>query len=64
MIIITSDVLEHKWRASLCTNETLQKNLSVALQKYKYVAIVTILYLTNTELLSYLNFPYTNKYPR
>ena len=26
---------------------------------YKYVAIVTILYLTNTELLSYLNFPST-----
>ncbi len=28
-IVLTSDVLEHKWQASLCTNEILQKNLSV-----------------------------------
>ncbi len=29
IIIITSGVLEHKWLVSLCTNETLQNNISV-----------------------------------
>ncbi len=33
-VLTTSDVLEHKGRASQCTNETLQNNLSVLFYKY------------------------------
>ncbi len=32
-------------------NKTLKENLSVHFKKYKYIADVTILYLTSTELL-------------
>ncbi len=52
LLIITSDVLEHKWRASLCTSNSnpfkfLKESFSPFL-KVSYGAVVTII----TELLS------------
>ncbi len=38
---------------------TSKKSISPFLKVYKHVAVVTTLYLTNTELLSCLNFPST-----
>ena len=44
---ITSDVLKHKWRASLCSSsESKVKHTFLIIQSISEVAIVTIIYFS------------------